>query len=149
MINYQIDDAGIVTLCIDMPGQAVNTMNQAFQQAFAAIVSRLEQEKEHIKGVLLTSAKSTFFAGGDLNELLAIQPTDASACRAMSPVDSSSAAMWRWRIPVRLVIHSSEVSTRVASSAFDTRFRGSAEPVPLITARSIFSLTHSPVPDPV
>ena len=53
MIEYQIDTDGIVTLCMDMPGQAVNTMNQAFQQAFAAIVTRLQNEREKIKGVLL------------------------------------------------------------------------------------------------
>jgi 3-hydroxyacyl-CoA dehydrogenase / enoyl-CoA hydratase / 3-hydroxybutyryl-CoA epimerase len=108
MINYQIDDAGIVTLCIDMPSQAVNTMNQAFQQAFAAIVTRLEQEKEHIKGVLLTSAKSTFFAGGDLNELLAIQPKDAAACRAM--LEANHRAMRRLELlgkPVVALIHGS------------------------------------------
>ncbi len=108
MINYQIDDAGIVTLCIDMPGQAVNTMNQAFQQAFAAIVTRLEQEKASITGVLLTSNKSTFFAGGDLNELLAIQPKDAAACRAM--LEANHRAMRRLELlgkPVVALIHGS------------------------------------------
>ena len=83
MIHYQADQDGIVTLCIDMPGQAVNTMNTAFQQAFATTVARLEQEKPSIKGVLLTSGKSTFFAGGDLNELLAIRPEQAGSCMQM------------------------------------------------------------------
>jgi 3-hydroxyacyl-CoA dehydrogenase/enoyl-CoA hydratase/3-hydroxybutyryl-CoA epimerase len=83
MINYQKDQDGIVTLCIDMPGQAVNTMNAAFQQAFAATVTQLEQEKESIKGVIITSGKSTFFAGGDLNELLAIRPEQAASCMQM------------------------------------------------------------------
>ena len=83
MINYQIDRDGIVTLCIDMPGQSVNTMNQAFQQAFAAMVDQLYQEREQIKGVIITSAKSTFFAGGDLNELLALTPSDKAVCMAM------------------------------------------------------------------
>ena len=83
MIEYQIDTDGIVTLCMDMPGQAVNTMNQAFQQAFAAIVTRLQNEREKIKGVLLTSAKSTFFAGGDLRELLALKAEHTAICMDM------------------------------------------------------------------
>lgn len=83
MIQYHIDSDAIVTLTIDMPGQAVNTMNAAFQQAFAAMVARLVQEREQIKGVIITSAKSTFFAGGDLHELLALQPKDKATCMAM------------------------------------------------------------------
>lgn len=83
MINYQQDSDGIVTLTIDMPGQAVNTMNAAFQAVLGATVARLEQEREHIKGVILTSGKSTFFAGGDLHELLAIPQDKADACFQM------------------------------------------------------------------
>ena len=40
-----------------------------------------------------------------------------AACSAMSEVVSPSAAMWRSRMPVRCVIHSSEVSTICDSSA--------------------------------
>ena len=40
-----------------------------------------------------------------------------AACNAMSEVVSPSAAMWRSRMPVRCVIHSSEVSTIRDSSA--------------------------------
>jgi 3-hydroxyacyl-CoA dehydrogenase/enoyl-CoA hydratase/3-hydroxybutyryl-CoA epimerase len=84
MIEYDFNDSnGIVTLTIDMPGQAVNTMNAVFQSALAAIVARLEAEREHIKGVIITSGKETFFAGGDLHELLAIQADQAAACMAM------------------------------------------------------------------
>ncbi len=39
------------------------------------------------------------------------------AAMARSEVFSSSAAMWRWRMPVRSTIHSSLVSTCLASSA--------------------------------
>ena len=35
----------------------------------AATVDRLEAEKDEIAGVVITSAKKTFFAGGDLNDL--------------------------------------------------------------------------------
>ena len=49
-------------------------------------------------------------------------PAAASASRGacereIADVVSSSAAMWRWRMPVRVRIHSSLVSTRCASSS--------------------------------
>jgi hypothetical protein len=55
-------------------------------------------------------------------------PAASSAAReaasARSDVISSSAAMWRARMPVRATIHSSLVSTLLASSALVTRFAG-------------------------
>nr|WP_315597296.1 3-hydroxyacyl-CoA dehydrogenase NAD-binding domain-containing protein [uncultured Cupriavidus sp.] len=78
-IQYQKDQDGIVTLTIDMPGQTANTMNAVFRADFAAIAERLESERDEISGVVLTSGKSTFFAGGDLNSLLAVGPDDKAA----------------------------------------------------------------------
>ena len=49
-----------------------------------------------------------------------VQRLRAAACVARSEVSSPSAAMWRWRMPVRSPIHSSEVSTRCASSSLVT-----------------------------
>jgi 3-hydroxyacyl-CoA dehydrogenase/enoyl-CoA hydratase/3-hydroxybutyryl-CoA epimerase len=40
-------------------------------------VARLEAEKDSIAGVIVTSAKKTFFAGGDLNELIKVTKADA------------------------------------------------------------------------
>src|SRR5690606_37060248 len=51
----------------------------AFRANLASIVERLETERENIRGVVVTSAKRTFFAGADLNELLAVRPEDAAA----------------------------------------------------------------------
>lgn len=79
MINYQLADDGIVTLTIDMPGQSVNTMNTAFQHALGDVVTRLEAERAQIKGVIVASAKDTFFAGGDLRELLAVTPAQTES----------------------------------------------------------------------
>lgn len=73
-IQYQKDQDGIVTLTVDMPGQSANTMNQAFRTDFAAVASQLESERDGITGVIITSGKNTFFAGGDLNGLLAVTP---------------------------------------------------------------------------
>ena len=77
MIAWDVDADGIVTLTMDDPTQGANTMNARFQADFATTVERLEAEREDISGVVLTSAKSTFFAGGDLHLLSQAQPADA------------------------------------------------------------------------
>ncbi len=71
-LAYEKDADGIVTLTMDMDGP-VNRMNPAFTEALGAAVARLEGE-EGLTGVILASAKKTFFAGGDLHMLLAIEP---------------------------------------------------------------------------
>lgn len=76
-IHFQMDEQGVVTLVLDAPGQSVNTMNAAFAADLAGVVDRLEAEHERLRGVILTSAKRSFFAGGDLGALLAVKPEDA------------------------------------------------------------------------
>ena len=76
-IKWDKGDDGIVTLTLDDPNQSANTMNEAYKASMGATVDRLEAEKDDITGVILTSAKSTFFAGGDLNDLIQATPADA------------------------------------------------------------------------
>jgi 3-hydroxyacyl-CoA dehydrogenase/enoyl-CoA hydratase/3-hydroxybutyryl-CoA epimerase len=78
MIRWAADDDGIVVLTMDDPDQSANTMNETFARSFAATIDRLVAEKDSITGVVITSAKKTFFAGGDLNILIAGQPEDAA-----------------------------------------------------------------------
>ena len=77
-IRYDFGADGIVLLTLDAPNDPVNTMNAAFQVDLAAVLARLTAEKEQIKGVVFTSAKSTFFAGGDLRWLITAKPTHAT-----------------------------------------------------------------------
>jgi len=76
-IRYDKGDDGIVVLTIDDPNQGANTMNAAYIASMGATVDRLEAEKDDIKGVVITSGKKTFFAGGDLNDLLAVTKDQA------------------------------------------------------------------------
>jgi len=78
-IRYEKGQDNIVVLTMDMPGQSANTMNAQYREAMGKIVERLEAEKDSIAGVILTSAKKTFFAGGDLNELIKVTKADAPA----------------------------------------------------------------------
>jgi 3-hydroxyacyl-CoA dehydrogenase / enoyl-CoA hydratase / 3-hydroxybutyryl-CoA epimerase len=77
-IRYERGDDGIVVLTLDDPSQSANTMNAAYVASMGATVERLEAEKDEIKGVVLTSAKKTFFAGGDLNDLKQVRPEHAA-----------------------------------------------------------------------
>lgn len=76
-IRYEKGQDNIVVLTIDMPGQSANTMNAVYREAMGQTVARLEAEKDSIAGVIVTSAKKTFFAGGDLNELIKVTKADA------------------------------------------------------------------------
>ena len=77
MIAWEKDADGIVTLTMDDPDQGANTMNATFQNSFAETVERLVAEKDDITGVVITSGKKTFFAGGDLGLLSQATPADA------------------------------------------------------------------------
>ncbi|RYE43891.1 MAG: 3-hydroxyacyl-CoA dehydrogenase [Hyphomicrobiales bacterium] len=68
-IRWERDDDGIVVLTIDDPGQRVNTMNAGFVDALEGALDRIETERDTVAGVVVTSGKDTFFAGGDLNDL--------------------------------------------------------------------------------
>lgn len=68
-IRRTIDDDSIVTLTIDDPEQRVNTMNERFVTSLADALDEIGDAQD-IAGVVIASGKSTFFAGGDLNDLL-------------------------------------------------------------------------------
>ncbi|MGX1880857.1 3-hydroxyacyl-CoA dehydrogenase NAD-binding domain-containing protein [Streptomyces sp. NPDC055287] len=76
-IRWEQDETGVVTLVLDDPNQSANTMNQAFKDSIAAIADRAEAEKDSIRGIIFTSAKKTFFAGGDLKDMIKVGPENA------------------------------------------------------------------------
>ncbi|MEH6460962.1 3-hydroxyacyl-CoA dehydrogenase NAD-binding domain-containing protein [Chitinimonas sp. JJ19] len=78
-IRYDIDADRIVTLTLDAADDKTNTMNAAFRAALHAVANRLEAERGQITGVIVTSAKRSFFSGGDLKELVAIPADGAEA----------------------------------------------------------------------
>ncbi len=77
MIGWDQDADGIVTLTMDDPDASANTMNELFGTSLAATIDRLEKDKDSFTGVVITSAKKTFFAGGNLQMLMAVKPEDA------------------------------------------------------------------------
>ena len=73
---YEKDTDGVVTLTMDLQGKSSNTMNDRFATGMNEVLRRLRSE-EDLAGVVLASKKKTFFAGGDLDELVAIEVIDA------------------------------------------------------------------------
>jgi len=76
-IRYLLED-GIATLTFDEPGSPVNTMCAQWQKDLTEVAARVVDDRDAIKGIILTSAKSTFFAGADLKGVMR-QPSGSAA----------------------------------------------------------------------
>ena len=77
-IRYELDADGIATITFDEPGSPVNTMTLPWQHDLAEAAAQLVRDKDRIKGVLLASAKTTFFAGAELKGVLKLKTEDAA-----------------------------------------------------------------------
>ena len=75
-IRYELAD-GIATLTFDEPGSPVNTMCLQWQEDLTEAVQQVVRDQAAIRGVILASAKSTFFAGADLKGTMRLQADDA------------------------------------------------------------------------
>ncbi|WP_425045176.1 3-hydroxyacyl-CoA dehydrogenase NAD-binding domain-containing protein [Primorskyibacter sp. S87] len=97
---YHKDADGIVTITMDMDGP-VNTMNAQFWPLFSDTMDRIKAETD-LKGVIWTSAKDTFFAGGDLNMLKSIEPDGVG--ELFNSVEAAKAIMRQQeKLPVPVV----------------------------------------------
>jgi 3-hydroxyacyl-CoA dehydrogenase / enoyl-CoA hydratase / 3-hydroxybutyryl-CoA epimerase len=76
-IRWECDGDGVVTLTLDDPGRSANTINDRYVASMGATLDRLEAERHSITGVIIASAKKTFFAGADLNTLRDVTPATA------------------------------------------------------------------------
>jgi len=75
-IKYELQD-GIATITFDEAGSPVNTMCAQWQTDLTEVTGQVVRDKEAIKGIVLASNKSTFFAGADLKGTMRLQPADA------------------------------------------------------------------------
>ena len=74
--RFEKHSDNVVLLSFDDPDSPVNVMNGNFLAGFAEAIDRLESEIEEIAGVIITSGKDSFFAGGDLEEIMAVDSAD-------------------------------------------------------------------------
>lgn len=66
---------GIALVTLDDPGRSANTMNDRYTEAMGEVVDAIAADPT-VTGVIITSAKKTFFAGGDLDALSTATPAD-------------------------------------------------------------------------
>ncbi|WP_240617239.1 3-hydroxyacyl-CoA dehydrogenase NAD-binding domain-containing protein [Nocardioides speluncae] len=83
-VRYDKDADGIVVLTIDDPTASANTMNQLYVESMKAAVDRLYAEVDDITGVVIASAKKTFFAGGNLDDMSKATKENAADIFAMA-----------------------------------------------------------------
>ena len=79
-VRYEVKD-GIGHIVLDDPNQSANTMNDAYRAGMAKAVDAYVSDVEagQVKGAVISSAKKTFFAGGDLKLMLQATQDDAPA----------------------------------------------------------------------
>ncbi|NTV85908.1 MAG: 3-hydroxyacyl-CoA dehydrogenase [Burkholderiaceae bacterium] len=76
-IQYAVQD-GIAVITFDEEGSPVNTMCLQWQDDLDAVATQVAKDKDAIRGIILASAKSTFFAGADLKGVMRMKPEDAT-----------------------------------------------------------------------
>ncbi len=80
-ITLQIGADGIAVATMDLPGRPMNVVNDELMTALAHVVERVESD-DAVKGLVLTSGKADFCAGGDIDRMSKWQdprePFDAS-----------------------------------------------------------------------
>ena len=105
-VRYDKDADCIVTLTLDDPTAGANTMNELYQQSMAACVERLHDElaadPDSVSGVVIASAKKTFFAGGNLKSMVQARHEDAADVFALG--EAVKAALRRIELFPRPVV---------------------------------------------
>lgn len=84
-VRYDKDADGIVVLTLDDPTSSANTMNDLYKESMGAAIDRLEKDiaEGDVAGVVVASAKKTFFAGGNLKAMVQAGPENAAEIFAM------------------------------------------------------------------
>ncbi|MGI9218014.1 MAG: 3-hydroxyacyl-CoA dehydrogenase NAD-binding domain-containing protein [Hydrogenophaga sp.] len=87
-IRYELTNAAfgtVATITFDEQGSPVNTMCLQWQDDLDAIAAQVLQDKAQLKGIVLASAKSTFFAGADLKGVM--RSTEADGPRVFTEIE--------------------------------------------------------------
>jgi 3-hydroxyacyl-CoA dehydrogenase/enoyl-CoA hydratase/3-hydroxybutyryl-CoA epimerase len=67
-ITMDVGSDGIAVATMDLPGRPMNVVGDELMTALAHVVERVESDDE-IKGLVLTSGKADFCAGGDIDRM--------------------------------------------------------------------------------
>ena len=66
-VTLTLGDDGVLVATMDLPGRPMNVVGDVLMEGIAAAVARLAEPA--VKGLILTSAKADFCAGGDLDRM--------------------------------------------------------------------------------
>jgi 3-hydroxyacyl-CoA dehydrogenase / enoyl-CoA hydratase / 3-hydroxybutyryl-CoA epimerase len=77
-VRWARGDDGIAVVTLDDPARSANTMNEAYLTGMEDVLEGLAAARVDLRGVIMTSAKKTFFAGGDLEAIIRYGPDDAA-----------------------------------------------------------------------
>ena len=66
-VNLNLGDDGILVATMDLPGRPMNVVGDVLMEGLAAAVAKLADPA--VEGLILTSAKADFCAGGDLDRM--------------------------------------------------------------------------------
>jgi 3-hydroxyacyl-CoA dehydrogenase/enoyl-CoA hydratase/3-hydroxybutyryl-CoA epimerase len=94
-VSYNVDGDGICTLVLDLPGEKMNVLGSTLSDAFEAALRRAMGDAA-VKGIILTSGKDTFVAGGDLKMLGGGLDLSALAPAALMDMFGSLSRLLRW-----------------------------------------------------
>jgi 3-hydroxyacyl-CoA dehydrogenase/enoyl-CoA hydratase/3-hydroxybutyryl-CoA epimerase len=99
-----MDERGVLTLTLDLPGAKVNTLGRAMIEEFDAFLERVARDQA-IKAVVIQSGKpDNFMAGADINEFTKIASSEEG--EALSRVGHAILGkLERARVPVVAAIH--------------------------------------------
>jgi 3-hydroxyacyl-CoA dehydrogenase/enoyl-CoA hydratase/3-hydroxybutyryl-CoA epimerase len=68
-IQYTVDQDGIALLTIDLPGMPMNVLTPELMADLDSLVERAATD-DAVKGIVLTSGKSSFVAGADIKDMV-------------------------------------------------------------------------------
>lgn len=103
-VRWTWGDDGVVSAVLDDPGRRVNTVNRRYHDGMAALLDDLGQHLDRLRGVVLTSAKTSFFTGDEVG------PADMSA--------EDMAAAYELTVPVKEQLRRLETLGRPVVAAF-------------------------------
>src|SRR6266404_2651031 len=106
--KYEKDADGIVAITMDMQGQSANTMSAAYLPAMSEAIEKLRAEQD-LKGVVFASAKKTFFAGGDLNDLLKVERADGATFAMVERNKAPYRTLEKLQVPVVAAINEAKL----------------------------------------
>ena len=75
-LRYALTD-GIASITFDEENSPVNTMCLQWQDDLQTVTDQVVKDKDAIRGIVLASAKKTFFAGADLKGVMRMTGADA------------------------------------------------------------------------